>query len=412
MVVGAGIGGLACAQGLVQRGLDVQVMERDADLAMTGGYKLHLGAPAVLALRKLLPATSFEALLGSSVGTPGFSLTVRDHRGRRLLQAREASPGLSLDVDRITLRHILALGLDDRMIMGRSCQGWRVVGETIVAELDDGTEVEADVLVIADGAGSKLAEQLAGRPTSFQCGLTGVAGRTLWSSLPDSTTALLRGGPLLAIGPGGTGLFAAAHDPAGRAAIYTTHPLASAAAPVAIWGLIAIEQALPRDPEKLPHVALVDASVRVLRRRRWAEPLIDLLTRSNTDSVSAFKFNAADPEDLAPWKSSRVTAIGDAVHAMPPTGGQGAATAIIDADVLTERLHAAERGEATLVVAAHDSENDLRTRAAPVVRESLQPVDWIRASASPTGAFLLRTLNTVFAVGSAAARTAAQKWRR
>ncbi len=175
MVAGAGIGGLACAQGLVQRGLDVQVVERDADLAMTGGYKLHLGVPAVSALRKLLPATSFEALLGSSVGTPGFSLTVRDHRGRRLLQAREASPGLSLDVDRITLRQILALGLDDRMIMGRSCQGWRVEGETFVAELDDGTEVEADVLVIADGAGSKLAGQLAGRPTSFQCGLTGVA---------------------------------------------------------------------------------------------------------------------------------------------------------------------------------------------------------------------------------------------
>nr|WP_282099612.1 FAD-dependent monooxygenase [Arthrobacter sp. E3] len=137
-----------------------------------------------------------------------------------------------------------------------------------------------------------------------------------------------------------------------------------------------------------------------------------MLTRSNTDSVSAFKFNAADPEDLAPWKSSRVTAIGDAVHAMPPTGGQGAATAIIDADVLTERLHAAERGEATLVVAVHDSENDLRTRAAPVVRESLQPVDWIRATASPTGAFLLRTLTPLFAVGSAAAHTAAQKWRR
>ena len=176
--------------------------------------------------------------------------------------------------------------------------------------------------------------------------------------------------------------------------------------------MIAVEQALPPDRERLTHSALVDASVRVLRRRGWAEPLIELLTSSDADSVSAFKFNAADPDDLAPWRSSRVTAVGDAVHAMPPTGGQGAATAIIDTGILAERLHAAERGEATLVVAVPDFENDLRTRAAPAVRESLQPVDWIRATASPTGTFLFRTMTPVFAVGSAAARTAAQKWRR
>lgn len=193
-MAGAGIGGLACAQGLVRRGLDVQVVERDTNLAMTRGYQLHLRVPAVAALRKLLPATSFEALLGSSVGTQGFSLTVLDHRGRRLLRARAPSAGLSIDIDRITLRQILALGLDDRMLLGRSCQGWRVEGETVVAELDDGTELEADVLVIADGAGSKLAEQLAGRPTSFPCGLIGVAGRTPWRSLRDSTAALLGGG--------------------------------------------------------------------------------------------------------------------------------------------------------------------------------------------------------------------------
>ena len=162
VVAGGGIGGLACAQGLVRRGFDVAVAEPDQDLSASGGYKLHLGVAAISALRDLLFAASFESLLGSAVATLGFSLVVRDHRGRRLLRAAETSDGLTLDVDRVTLRQVLASGLDEHLLLGRSCRGWRVEGETVVAELDDGGELEADVLVIADGACSPLTRQLAG----------------------------------------------------------------------------------------------------------------------------------------------------------------------------------------------------------------------------------------------------------
>lgn len=409
-MVGAGIGGLACAQGLVRAGLDVQVVERD--LSLTGGYKLHLGAPAVLALRELLSAISFETLLGSSVTTRGFSLALRDHRGRRLLGASEPSAGLSLDVDRITLRQILALRLEDRISLGRTCQGWRVAGDTVVAELDDGVEIEADVLVIADGAGSRLAETLAGHPTASPCGLSGIAGRTPWDRVPLSTAALLAAEPMLAIGPGGTGLFASAQDPVGRAAICTPNTLATASDPVAIWGLIAVEQSLPPDVDKLGQDALVEVSERLLHRHRWAEHLVELVIRSRADSVSAFRFNAADPDDIAPWKSSRITALGDAVHAMPPTGGQGAASAILDAHALVRTLRAAAGGEVTPVVAIHDYEAELRIRAAPAVRESLQPVGWIRATASPAGALLLRVGTPLLAAGATVARTVSDGKRR
>lgn len=154
LVVGGGIGGLACAQGLAGLGIEVHVVERDLDLTQTGGYRLHLGVSAVSALRDLLPPITFEVLLRSSVGTRGFSLAVRDHRGRRLFGARESSAGLSLEVDRITLLQVLALGLADRMLLGRSCDGWRVEDDTVMVQLDDGTQIETDVLVIADGAGS------------------------------------------------------------------------------------------------------------------------------------------------------------------------------------------------------------------------------------------------------------------
>ncbi len=62
LVAGAGIGGLALAQGLTRAGIAVEVLERDADLSATRGYELHRGPPAVDALRDLLTPTGVEFL--------------------------------------------------------------------------------------------------------------------------------------------------------------------------------------------------------------------------------------------------------------------------------------------------------------------------------------------------------------
>lgn len=205
-------------------------------------------------------------------------------------------------------------------------------------------------------------------------------------------------------------MFAAAHDPAGQSAIRSCP--AEVALPVAIWGLIAVEEALPNRPDHLDQAALVAISVRLLQRHRWADHIVEMITRSPPKSVSAFRFNAADPDNLAPWTASRITGLGDAVHAMPPTGGQGAATAIIDAHALTLQLQAAVRGQVTPIVAVHDYEAELRIRAAPAVRESLQAVSWIRSTASPAGALLLRAFAPVMATGFAATRTVSRRGRR
>ncbi|MDG4788447.1 NAD(P)/FAD-dependent oxidoreductase [Micromonospora sp. WMMD1102] len=390
VIAGGGIGGLACAQGLVRAGLDVTVVEPDRELGATGGYKLHLAPPAVRALRALLPPVAFEDLLGASVATRGFALILRDHRGRRLLRAADRSDDLALDVDRITLREVLARGLGDHLLLGRSCTGWRAEDDHVTAVLDDGATIRADVLVIADGAGSHLAEQLAGHPTSYPCGLVGVAGRTRWPDVPAAARALLADEPMLAVGPGGTGLFATEHDPAGRSALRAARFSAATTEPVAIWGLLALEEALPERPSGLDAGQLRARATELLARHRWAGPLVGLLENAELSSVGAFRLNASDPDRLAPWRASRVTALGDAVHAMPPTGGQGAATAVLDARDLVAALSGAARGDATTVVAVHDYESRLRVRAAGPVRESLRPVRWIRAAATPAGRLAVR----------------------
>ncbi len=70
--------------------------------------------------------------------------------------------------------------------------------------------------------------------------------------------------------------------------------------------------------------------------------------------------------------------------------GVGGGTAILGAHALVDRLGAAARHEVTTLVAIHDYEARLRALAAPAVRDSLQPLGWIRATATPAGAVAMR----------------------
>lgn len=404
VVVGGGIGGLTLGQGLRRRGFDVVVVEKDRDLACTGGYKLHLGTTAVAALRGLLPPTLLELLLSSAVGTPAFRLAVRDHRCRLLLLAADdGGDGTSLDVDRITLRLVLAEGLGDCLLTGRRAVGYQDGADRVIVELDDGNSLEADVVVAADGPGSMFTDKLAGQVTARPTGLVGVAGRTRWADLPVPVRDLLSTDPMLAVGPGGCGLFATAHDPVGSPAIRGFRSLSSTKEPIAIWGLIATDDLLPPQLGEVRSRQLLDRSCELLEQRGWSPTVGALLAASIESSVGGYRLLAADPTRIAPWPAGRVTALGDAVHAMPPTGGQGAATAIRDAALLTERLDAARRGECTVRVAIHDYEEAMRAYARVAVRESLQPVRWIRATATSLGSAVARGALPGIAAGHFAA---------
>lgn len=404
VIGGGGIGGLALAQGLVRRGIEVVVLERDERLRDTGGYKLHLDPRACEAVRQVLPPHLVQTLYASAVATRGFRLDVRDHRGRFLAEASDERTGrgtparASLDVDRVTLRLVLAEGLGERVLTGVTCDGIEQDDDGVRVACSDGRRIEADVAVIADGAGSPHAARLAGRPTASPTGLVGVAGRTDVRSAPASVREMLRHHPTLAIGPGGTGLFAARHDPVGGRGV-VGRSLSVTDGEVVIWGVLTVAHELPeRLGEAEPETLLGSASA-LLSRRGWADDLVRLATSARPETVSGFRLWAADPHDLAPWADGRVTAIGDAVHAMPPTGGQGAATAIRDAAVLSTALDAARRGEVTVPVALFDYRTSMQEYAAAAVAESVEPIRWITAGATPLGARVTTAATSALAAG-------------
>jgi 2-polyprenyl-6-methoxyphenol hydroxylase-like FAD-dependent oxidoreductase len=374
LVIGGGVGGLVLGRALRDAGAEVLIAERDHRPEDTGGYRLHLDATACEILGRRLPPAVYQALLASSAGAGSFRrFTMFDHRLTPLLRIPRPPDGDNLLISRIALRTLLCHGLDDVLAFGREFTHATTGADgTVVAHFTDGTTETGDVLVGADGARSRVTTALAGRHTARRLHASGLAGRT---PVGDDTVLPpdLSDGPAFVFGPGGTVVFLSAHDPTTA----SVDPAACVEVPAVVdppsllWGITTLRE-LPFDTRPDVHHEFARYLL-----RGWSPTLRDLVAAADPASVTAYPYYAADPEtDLVPWPAGPVTALGDAVHAMPPTGGRGAITAIRDADILATELDQALRGETTATLAVHSYQQRMPTYAVDAVRESLQPLRW------------------------------------
>ncbi len=398
LVIGGGVGGLVLGRALRDAGADVLVAERDRGPEDTGGYRLHLDATGCGVLRRRLPPAVYQALLASSAGPGSFRrATVFDHRLRPLLRLPVPAEGDQLLVSRVALRTLLCHGMADVVAFGREfTHSTPGPGGTVVAHFADGGTETGDVLVGADGVRSRVAAALAGRPTARRLRASGLAGRTPVDVVlpPD-----LRAGPAFVCGPGGTVVSLSAHDPATA----TIDPAACLEVPAVVdapyvaWGITTMRD-LPFDARPDVHHELARYLL-----RDWSPALRDLVAAADPASVTAYPYHAADPgTDLVPWPAGPATALGDAVHPMPPTGGRGAVTALRDADLLATELGRALRGETGVPLAVHAYQQRMPAYALAAVRESLRPLRWQLKLRNPA---VLGLGRLVLSAGAAIRRT-------
>ncbi|MGC7098015.1 FAD-dependent oxidoreductase [Amycolatopsis lurida] len=376
VVVGGGIGGLALGAGLRRRGYEVAVYDRDTDVTATGGYHITLDERAQSALRTLVEPEIVRRLLAS-----GSALRLRerdvfwDHCGRVLGHGPDLGDSSSVDVDRITLRTLLAEAVGADLHLGRTVAG---AGPGHVS-FTDGTSTTADLVVGADGTHSVIARQLAGGPTNQPTGLIGFSGRTRRHDLSPAGQERLGPRSGFAIGPRASALYVGFLDPVGNAALDAPElRMSVTTGPTYIWGVMLAESAETEPLRELRGERLRDALLDRFRARDWAGQLLEVVERAAPDSVAGFRFHAASTNaaDLAPWTASPLTALGDAVHATPPTAGQGAGAAIRDAAGLLNQL-----GTATsLTEAVAGFEADMRQRGSEVLTLGMDTVRRILAA--------------------------------
>jgi 2-polyprenyl-6-methoxyphenol hydroxylase-like FAD-dependent oxidoreductase len=388
-VVGGGLGGLCLANGLLKAGADVTVYERDASLAgRRQGYRLHLDARAGLALQQCLPPPSLE-LFQASCARPSRRMTVMTER-LRVLRELNGDPAadpyapatLSTSVNRRTFREVLARGLEHKIVFGCELTRYEAGEKQIRLHFADGRHAEADLLVGADGVSSAVRRQYLPAAEPADTGTQSVYGKTLLSGpVMDRLPAALNEGFTAVVGGRvgmATGLVRFRQPPQQLGLSPAEDYLMWAV--TADGGLLGVpdDQLTSMDPASLHRL-----SGKLIKT--WHPDLRALHALAEVDETFAVRIRTSPP--VPAWPPSRVTLLGDAIHAMSPARGSGANTALQDAATLFRVLSA---NETTAAVA--DYETQMRAYGYQAVAASSQAEAEMGARRSKLAFWLYRRL--------------------
>jgi 2-polyprenyl-6-methoxyphenol hydroxylase-like FAD-dependent oxidoreductase len=373
LVAGSGLGGLTLAQSLRRTGVEVAVVERDAGpWERPQGYRLHLDADARNAAREVLTDDLWELFAATSHVTEEFTtilgtdlsvirrLPTGDELDDRVWPGRDHVTGHA-NVDRATLRQILLTGLDDVVSFGRTLSGYEETADGVTASFADGSSERADVLVGADGIRSAVRRRRAPGCDTVDAGITAIYGR-----IPRARATAVVPPEVL------SDIFTIAADARkvflGLGAVrFPTRPAEAAA----------------RCAPGVPMRDQDDYVVTIVGGRheyfpggvhgRSAEELHALAVDTVGDwpgAAAADVLRAGDPASFFPVEMytsvpctldppSRVTLLGDAIHAMTPTLGRGANVAMRDGALLGRSLAAVAAGRVDLAAALADYEREM-----------------------------------------------------
>lgn len=330
VVVGAGIAGLATAVALQRRGVEVTLVEERDDASSGAGISIWPNALAALD----------EIALGDAVRDAGGPVTAGAIRWRDGTWLRHAHPDRMVKalgeplvvVRRAALTDILDAALKpDTARLSQAATGIAETAAGVRVELADGTDVEADGMVGADGTFSVTARHLNGPlPHTY-------SGYTAWRGVADVTIDPDLAGETLGMG------VEFGHVPMGTQHTY--------------WF------ATERAPEG---GSAAGGELAYLRGKysSWADPVPAMLAA--TEPTQLLRHDIYDRRPAKVWARGPVVLVGDAAHAMRPHLGQGGCQGLEDAAILAAFVAGA--GDLAAAFARFATFRQRRVR--PLIRES------------------------------------------
>jgi salicylate hydroxylase len=353
-VIGAGIGGLAAACALRQRGFDVHVYERVAELGEVGAG-LQLGPNAVKVLRALGVEQALGPLAFEPTNIVSLGWNRAELRFRQPLKAvaTERFGARYLTAHRADVHRLLCEQLPENTIsLGARCTGVASRGGRATAAFEDGRTIEADVIVGADGINSEVRASLFGtqparytQQMAWRCMVP--IGRVPTRIGPDRMVAIGRDEYVGWIGPDG-------------------HVICYPIRGGELYNIFAghVSEAWVDESWSVP--SSVDELL--AGYAGWNEALLEMLSHTS----NCFKWGIRDRDPLPRWTSGPVALLGDAAHPMMPTLAQGAAITLEDAYVLARQL-ARHRDDPLAGLRAYEAERLPRARAVQLqAREQFQ----------------------------------------
>ena len=332
-VVGGGIGGIAAACSLRQRGVDVTVFEQARALGEVGAGLIT--SPNALRQLERLGLGEALAAVGAKIGD-----------GSRYCRADGTVVGPIVTTDstgwngmygmhRADLLNTLAAKLPPKTIrVGQCCTGIVQTASSARLQFAHGDSVEVDIAIAADGIQSTLQKFVVEPKPPEYSGVRAYRGLISREKLPGWPEAA----HMVWMGEGKH--FIVYPVRSGRLLNYVGF-VPTKSETIESWSA-------PGDVEEL--MASFDG---------WDSQIVQLLETVET----CYWWGLYDRRPLASWTSGRLVLLGDAAHAMLPHLGQGANQAIEDGVALAVLLEGRDPDEIPTVLQQYEKFRRARTDA-------------------------------------------------
>jgi 2-polyprenyl-6-methoxyphenol hydroxylase-like FAD-dependent oxidoreductase len=257
------------------------------------------------------------------------------------------------------MRSLFMEGCEDRVRWNSHIKGYERTSEGVRAIFADGSKSEeGSMLIGGEGIKSAVAKQLTnGAIKVYDLGSRGIHGQAPTSAFKN-------------LGEGVFRMVDETSQPNGKVFLITNVRAQDKDNPDIIFGWTmggapGVIKA-PNDNYTITGKPAADLAKNLTRH--W-HPRVKPLFDNMQESEAAFwKITCSSPEGVPDWPNdSRVTLIGDAVHAMTPAGGNGANTAVRDSALLG-RLLVEAGGYKDGLTAAYEKE--MRVYATAAVKQS------------------------------------------
>ena len=337
LIAGGGVGGLALALMLHQRGIACTVLEAAPAVKPLGvGINTLPHAIRELAALDLLPALDAVAIRTRELRYLNrFGQEIwKEPRG---VWAGHDVPQFS--IHRGHLHQVLWQAAEARLPVGALLRNARLQSFAqdeagVTAQLVDGRSLRGDVLIGADGIHSAIRAHL--HPDDGGIRWNGIQmwrGAVEWPAFEGGDTMIIAG------------------DMKEKLVLYPIAPGASATTRLTNWVVCAQIGDASKPPPRREDWSRPGQLDEVLAHvARFRIPFLDVaaLVRATGEF---WEYPMCDRDPLPFWTERRVTLLGDAAHPMYPVGSNGASQAVLDARCLADLL-ATQAPEAALAAYA------------------------------------------------------------
>jgi 2-polyprenyl-6-methoxyphenol hydroxylase-like FAD-dependent oxidoreductase len=381
-IIGAGIGGLCLAQGLRKNNISFKIFEKDlSPNSRPQGFRIRIDEMGQKALSACLSEDHYQ-LFKDSCAIPYITVNtlntqLESYTNERIsswLEYAEIEEIPDLRANRITMREVLLAGLDKHIHFNKEFINYEELsnGKTML-HFNDGTSYEADVIVAADGINSKLCALRFPKNNLIDTGNVNVYGKTFYSSEANKQIAEILQSRTSVIFDKEISLIVDAmqfNDSLLNIANQSIVDVElSPMDDYIYWAFIGNRERLGLSKDESLQMGQDKISSLVKEMANsWHTSLKSLFQLVDQSTLTITAVKTSFPKDS--WISTKITALGDAIHAMSPAGGAGANSALYDASILTENLSKVNLGEMDLLQAITDYEEKMRSNSRNTILDS------------------------------------------